>query len=187
MENCDAAIIMIDLADQASIKNAVSWYSKFFQFFLSSDLFSQLMSDYIEEIMSSRQHFQHSASLPVVIYSWKAYEKTDKRAMDPTKISWSDWLGDTPFFHTTHLDLSEKSNRIIASQSNRKPFAWILEQMTGQVDVVCFLNLFTPHYCPFVATCIYLFFSGIFHRLLPKLHLKHSRWFSTTTTARTCD
>ncbi|CAI7635118.1 unnamed protein product [Penicillium pancosmium] len=101
---------MVDLADQASIENTVSWY---------------------KEIKSS----QHSPSLPVIMFSWKAYEKTDERAIDPTKISWSDELDDTPFYHTTHVDLNVKLNRIFASQSDRRPIGWIIEELTGHPDV----------------------------------------------------
>jgi hypothetical protein len=83
------------------------------------------------------------------MFSWKAYEKTDERAIDPTKISWSDELDDTPFYHTTHVDLNVKSNRIFASQSDRRPIGWIIEELTGHPDVVCHLNLFTLYYNPF--------------------------------------
>lgn len=36
MEDGDAAIIMVDLADRASIENATCWYSKFTLFFILS-------------------------------------------------------------------------------------------------------------------------------------------------------
>jgi hypothetical protein len=87
---------------------------------------------------------------------------TDKRAIDPTEISWSDELGDTPFFHTTYLDLNENSNKVIASQSNRRPIGWILEQLTGRVDVVCLstATLLLQH--------TLIFSLGISHRLLPR-------------------
>ncbi|KAJ5755387.1 hypothetical protein N7533_004930 [Penicillium manginii] len=68
---------------------------------------------------------------------------TDKRAIDPTEISWSDELGDTPFFHATYLDPDESSNKVIASQSNRRPIGWILEQLTGRVEVE-FLIVYSP-------------------------------------------
>jgi len=140
MEDGDAAIIMVDLAHQVSIENAVSWYSKVSQLnsFYQSVVFSQLICEHIEEIMSSRQHSQHSDSVPVAIFSWKAYEKTDKRAINPTEISWSDDVDDIPFFYTTHLDLNEKANRIMADEIDRRPLGWILEQLTDEVNVVCF-------------------------------------------------
>ncbi|KAJ5240909.1 uncharacterized protein N7469_002500 [Penicillium citrinum] len=114
MEDGDAAIIMVDLADRASIENATCWY---------------------KEIIPSQQDSQNSASIPVSIFSWKAYEKTDKRAISPTEISWSDGLYDIPFFYTTHLDLNEKANRIIADGIDRRPLGWILEQLTDEVNV----------------------------------------------------
>lgn len=166
MEDCDAAIIMVDLADQASIENAVSWYSPFSQSSLPSNFFSQLMSDNIEEILSSQQHSHHSTSLPVVIYSWKAYEKINERAMDPTKIVWSDELSDTPFFYIQYLDLNEKSNRITASQNNRRPIGWILEQLTSQVGVVCLLISLLPA-TTLLPQHAFTFSLGILPRLLP--------------------
>ncbi|KAK5789667.1 hypothetical protein VI817_008790 [Penicillium citrinum] len=101
MEDGDAAIIMVDLADRASIENTTCWY---------------------KEIIPSQQDSQNSASIPVSIFSWKAYEKTDKRAISPTEISWSD-------------DLNEKANRIIADGIDRRPLGWILEQLTDEVNV----------------------------------------------------
>ncbi|KAJ5966210.1 hypothetical protein N7481_012924 [Penicillium waksmanii] len=110
MEDCDAAIIMVDLADRASIENTVSWY---------------------KEIISS----QKQTLLPVVICSYKAYEKSDKRAIDPAEISWSDELGNTPFFYNISRDINVKPNRMLSNKDMMKPIGWILEQLTGETDV----------------------------------------------------
>lgn len=149
MEDCDAAIIMVDLADPANMEHAVSWYSKFPLFFLLLAFFSQLIPYHIEEIISSRQHSQDPASLPIAIFSWKAYEESDKWTIDPPELPWPNGFGDIPFFHTTHLDLKEKANRIKSDEDDRRPIGWILEQLTGAVNVVClFLILLTPQHFP---------------------------------------
>lgn len=71
----------------------------------------------------------------MVIYSRKAYEKSDKRALDPAEISWSDEMGDTPVFYNSYVDLAEPE-----VDWDIRPIRWILGQLTGQ-KVVCCLNL----------------------------------------------
>jgi hypothetical protein len=90
--------------------------------------------------------------LPVVICSYKAYEKSDERAIDPAEISWSDELGNTPFFYNISRDINVKPNRMLLNEDLMKPIGWILEQLTGETDVVCVLNLPLLTDCSFAIT-----------------------------------
>ena len=127
-------------------------------FLPGSELMGLLISN-LGEILSSRKHSDKSTSLPVIIYSRQAYKKSDKRAIDPTEISWSDEMGDTPVFYNPYLDLAAPETiRMEAAPGGScdiRPIGWILEQLTGQ-KVVCCLNLFTPRCDSIAATYIYL-------------------------------
>lgn len=86
MEGSDAAIIMVDLADQESINNTISWHRMFcFLFHDPSIIFE---SYYIlGEIISSQQHSDKSKYLPIMIFSYKAYKDDAKYKIKPTEIS----------------------------------------------------------------------------------------------------
>jgi hypothetical protein len=152
IHDSDSAIIMVDLADRASIENVVYWYSMFSQFHMHHIYIwlwahGLLISNLIGEILSSQKHSDKSTSLPVLIYSCKVYEKGDKRAIDPTEIPWSDELGNTPFFYNQYQYFyGPDANRIQADRSETRPLRWILEQLSGHPKVVCGSNLFTPCY-----------------------------------------
>lgn len=89
--------------------------------------------------MSFRKNSDNSATLPVIIYSFKAYKQDNKRDIEPAGISLPDELGDTPFIRNPYLELPG-SRRLESYRCGCRPIGWILEQLTGESNVVCFLK-----------------------------------------------
>ncbi|KAJ5403294.1 hypothetical protein N7509_003165 [Penicillium cosmopolitanum] len=82
IEDSDAAIIMVDLANQESINNTILWY---------------------REIISFQQHSDNLKHLPIMIFGYKAYEDDAKYKIKPTEISWPEEMGSTPFHYNEYL------------------------------------------------------------------------------------
>ncbi|KAJ5376328.1 hypothetical protein N7509_013214 [Penicillium cosmopolitanum] len=121
IEDSDAAIIIVDLANQDSINNTILWY---------------------REILSSQQHSNNPKHLPIIVFAYKAYEDDTKYKIKPTEISWPEEMGSTPFHYNEHRDTTNWetdethfSAMLLADTSMRRPFGWILEQLTGQPEV----------------------------------------------------
>lgn len=87
------------------------------------------------ETLSSQRHPHKLTSIPVVIYSFKAYEKSDKHAIDPTEISWPDDMGGMPAFYNSLADCAEPEKNY-----DEGLLLWMLRQLIGP-KVACCLNL----------------------------------------------
>lgn len=96
------------------------------------------VTDFIGEVLSSQRSPRDSTSLPILIYAWKAYPNDHEYEVDPKTIPWPDEMGDIQFFYNPYLDRTESLKAMMKEDYYfRRPIEWILEQVTGQPNVVC--------------------------------------------------
>lgn len=120
---------MIDLAQKASVENAIYWYRMSYLFLISIQII-----DYVGEIVLAHRD---PTQLPILIYLKKANPTEDEYKVNLQAITWPDEISTVSFYHKPYLGEPQSVGEMMeADHYYDRPFERIMQEITGDVDVV---------------------------------------------------